>query len=214
MTARRRKKSRAPLVISVCILVMLLVLVTLFWIKVWQPRKHKFIYPLQYQEELLAASEEFGIDPCMLAALVYVESSYQADAVSNVGAIGLMQIMPETGEWLSGKIELEEEYSTELLYDPATNLRLGCWYVRFLYDRYDGQWQEALTAYIAGQGQVDKWLKDPELSKDGKTLDVIPGQDVKEYAAKVMRIHESYKEAYPDVLVCTIADDKPDGVQK
>lgn len=214
MTAKKVKRSRAPLILSVCILLMLLVLLTLFWVRVWQPKKQKIIYPLLYREELLAASEEFEIDPCMLAALVQVESSYQADAVSPVGAIGLMQIMPETGQWLSGKIELEEEYTTEMLYDPGVNLRLGCWYLNYLYDRYDGQWQEALTAYIAGQGQVDKWLKDPELSADGRHLDVIPGQDVKEYAAKVMRYHESYKEAYPDVLVCTVPDDTADGVQK
>lgn len=214
MTAKKVKRSRTPLILSVCILLMLLVLLTLFWVRVWQPKKQKIIYPLLYREELLAASEEFEIDPCMLAALVQVESSYQADAVSPVGAIGLMQIMPETGQWLSGKIELEEEYTTEMLYDPGVNLRLGCWYLNYLYDRYDGQWQEALTAYIAGQGQVDKWLKDPELSADGRHLDVIPGQDVKEYAAKVMRYHESYKEAYPDVLVCTVPDDTADGVQK
>lgn len=214
MTVKKKKRSRGPIVISVCILLMLLVLLTLLWVRVWQPRKQEFIYPLLYREELLAASEEFSIDPCMLAALVYVESSYQADAVSPVGAIGLMQIMPETGQWLSGKIELEGDYTVDRLYDPAVNLRLGCWYLDYLYTRYDGQWQEALTAYIAGQGQVDKWLKDPALSADGKHLDVIPGQDVKEYAAKVMRIHESYQEAYPDVLVCTLPDDEPDGVQK
>ena len=214
MTAKKKKRSRGPIVISVCILLMLLVLLTLLWVRVWQPRKQEFIYPLLYREELLAASEEFSIDPCMLAALVYVESSYQADAVSPVGAIGLMQIMPETGQWLSGKIELEGDYTVDRLYDPAVNLRLGCWYLDYLYTRYDGQWQEALTAYIAGQGQVDKWLKDPALSADGKHLDVIPGQDVKEYAAKVMRIHESYQEAYLDVLVCTLPDDEPDGMQK
>ena len=79
--------------------------------------------------------------------------------------------------------------------------------LEFLHDRYNGQWQEALTAYIAGQGQVDRWLEDPELSSDGKTLDVIPGRDVKEYAAKVMRTREKYKAIYPDVLVCTLDDD-------
>ena len=214
MTASRKKRSSAPLFISVCILLALLTLVTVFWVRVWQPRKQRIIYPLLYREELLAASAEFEIDPCMLAALVQVESSFQADAVSAVGAIGLMQIMPETGQWLSGKIDLESEYTTEMLYDPGVNLRLGCWYLDYLYDRYDGQWQEALTAYIAGQGQVDKWLKDPSLSADGRHLDTIPGQDVKEYAAKVMRFHEHYKEAYPDVLVCTVPDDTADGMQK
>ena len=215
MTARKKKKRAggAAVLISI-VLVLLLAALMLFWTRVWQPKKMRLIYPLLYREELLAASAEFEIDPCMLAALVYCESSYQADAVSHVGAIGLMQIMPETGQWLSGKVDLKSEYATERLYEPEVNLRLGCWYLDYLYDRYDGQWQEALTAYIAGQGQVDKWLKDPELSADGKHLDVIPGQDVKEYAAKVMRIHENYKTAYPDVLVCTVPDDTADGVQK
>ena len=60
-----------------------------------------------------------------------------------------------------------------MLTDPQINLRMCCWYLRFLLDRYDGRQQEALTAYNAGQGQVDKWLADPELSADGKTLDEI-----------------------------------------
>ncbi len=212
MTGRRKRRSNAAVVLSACVAAALLVVVAVVWAKVWSPKKQKIVYPLLYREELLAASAEFDIDPCMLAALVYTESSFQADAVSHVGAIGLMQIMPETGQWLSGKIELSKEYETQDLYDPATNLRLGCWYVRFLLDRYDGQWQEALTAYIAGQGQVDKWLKDPALSSDGKTLGVIPGQDVKEYAAKVLNYHENYKEGHPDVLVCTLGDDDANGM--
>lgn len=204
------KKKRIGLAVSVscvCALLLALAILTFVWVRVWEPQRERLMYPLRYEEELLAASEEFAIDPCMLAALVYCESSFRADAVSSVGAIGLMQIMPETGEWLATKIDLPEPYTTESLYDPATNLRLGCWYLDFLHDRYDGRWQEALTAYIAGQGQVDQWLEDPELSADGQSLDVIPGRDVKEYAAKVMRAHEKYKEIYPDVLVCTLDDD-------
>ena len=195
-------------VAAVCLLLVALTALTVFWIRVWEPRRERLVYPLRYEQELLSAAEEFSIDPCLLAALVYCESSFRADAVSSVGAIGLMQIMPETGEWLSGKAEPPAPYTTDALYDPATNLRLGCWYLDFLRDRYDGRWQEALTAYIAGQGQVDRWLEDPSLSADGETLDVIPGNDVKEYAAKVLRTHEKYKALYPSVLVCTLdADD-------
>ena len=206
MTANKKKRSRAAVIAAASVCALLLVCLTVFWVRGWEPEKQKLIYPLEYEQELLSAAEEFEIDPCLLAALVYCESSFRADAVSNVGAIGLMQIMPETGEWLSSKIELDGEYTVESLYEPEVNLRLGCWYLSFLHRRYDGRWQEALTAYIAGQGQVDKWLKDPALSADGKTLDVIPGQDVKEYAAKVLRTHEIYREAYPDVFVCTFED--------
>ena len=97
--------------------------------------------------------------------------------------------------------------SWEYIPDGEPYVFDGRIYVYGSHDRYNGQWQEALTAYIAGQGQVDRWLEDPELSSDGKTLDVIPGRDVKEYAAKVMRTHEKYKAIYPDVLVCTLDDD-------
>ena len=123
MTARKKKRRAggAAVLISI-VLVLLLAALLLFWTRVWQPKKMRLIYPLLYREELLAASAEFEIDPCMLAALVYCESSYQADAVSHVGAIGLMQIMPETGQWLSGKIDLESEYATERLYEPEVNL--------------------------------------------------------------------------------------------
>lgn len=194
------------------VLIVLLIIVAIIWARVWAPKRQEFVYPLEHQQELLDAAEEFSVDPCLLAALIYCESSFRADALSNVGAIGLMQIMPDTGEWLATKVELEQPYSVESLQDPATNLRLGCWYLDFLHKRYDGQWQEALTAYIAGQGQVDKWLSDPELSADGKNLDVIPGRDVKEYAAKVMKTHEKYKAAYPDILVCTFDDDDAGGM--
>ena len=178
-----------------------------------KPVRRHFSYPMEYEAEVRRACEKYDLDPCLVFAVIRTESFFTPDAVSGAGAQGLMQIMPETGRWLSGKIELDAPYDDEMLYDPATNLRLGCWYLDFLHKRYDGRWQEALTAYIAGQGQVDQWLTDSELSKDGKTLDVIPGQDVKEYAAKVMRTHEKYKTAYPDVLVCTL-DDDDDGLQE
>ena len=187
----------------IALVVLALVAVAVFSVRAWEPKRQRMTYPLNYEQELLAAAQEFSIDPCLLAALIYCESSFRADAVSSVGAIGLMQIMPDTGEWLSAKIEIEGGYDVSRLTEPAVNLRLGCWYLDYLHKRYDGRWQEALTAYIAGQGQVDKWLADPALSSDGKTLAVIPGQDVKEYAAKVMRTHEKYKAIYADKLVCT-----------
>ncbi len=201
-----RQKWKAGL-LWIGVLALLLAGIAAFWARYWAPRRQELLYPLEYEQELLDAAQEFSIDPCLLAALVYCESSFDAEAVSGVGAVGLMQIMPETGEWLSGKIELAEPYTEASLLDARTNLRLGCWYLNYLHGRYDGQWQEALTAYIAGQGQVDKWLSDPELSADGRRLDVIPGRDVKEYAAKVMRTHEKYKTAYSDVFVCTLPDD-------
>jgi len=199
-----QKKKRVPWIVLLCMIG--LALVVLLFAKLVVPKERQESYPIAYTDELMAAAEEFDLDPCMVAAQVFCESSYNPEAVSAVGAIGLMQIMPETGEWLATKIDIPGGYSTERLTEPAVNLRLGCWYMSFLCKRYDGQWKEALTAYIAGQGMVDKWLSDPELSKDGKHLDLIPGQDAKEYAEKVMNTHEKYVEAYPDLFACTLPD--------
>ena len=200
---RRRNNTKVKIIIALC-----LASFSAMYFYSWKDDvMRKIVYPLQYDYMVRQYAYEDHVDPALVAAVILVESKFNQSAASHRGASGLMQIMPDTGEWLATKVELSEPYTTESLYDPETNLRLGCWYLNFLHDRYNGQWQEALTAYIAGQGQVDRWLEDPELSSDGKTLDVIPGRDVKEYAAKVMRTHEKYKAIYPDVLVCTLDDD-------
>lgn len=206
MTADSRKRKKNParrderkrLAVGLISLGLLLAL-TVVWIFVYEPVRKTEIYPLEYEKELCAAAEEFSLDPCLVAGLVYCESSFRPDAVSRVGAIGLAQIMPDTGVWLAGKLGIDP-FGEEMLLEPEVNLRMCCWYLRFLLDRYDGREQEALTAYNAGQGQVDRWLKDPSLSADGKTLDEIPGVEAKEYAAKVMRMYEKYREVYGDVL--------------
>jgi len=191
----------------------LLALIVVLSIRFYQPVREKQIYPLEYKDELCAAAEEFSLDPCLVAGLVYCESTFRPDAISRVGAVGLGQIMPETGQWLAEKLGIED-YDEEMLTDPQINLRMCCWYLRFLLDRYDGRQQEALTAYNAGQGQVDKWLADPELSADGKTLDEIPGVEAKEYAAKVMKMYEKYCEIYGDVLGRADDADGADGLQR
>ena len=112
---------------------------------------------------------EYGLNPPLVAAVIYTESKYNASAVSSAGAMGLMQIMPETGEWIAHK--LDWPFTDETLFDPRANARLGAWYLRFLLDRYDGRVQNAIAAYHAGQGSVDAWLEDARYSSDGLTLE-------------------------------------------
>ena len=126
--------------------------------------------------------------------MVLAESSYDASAVSKDGAIGLMQIMPATGEWIAGKFG--EDFTVEGLYEPSRNLRYGCWYLRFLLDRYDGDMRTASTAYHQGQGRVDEWLKNPEYSEDGKTLSVISSAVTDTYVDRIMENYAYYKDVY------------------
>ena len=194
MTAKKKgqKVTKRQIWLAVSAVAIGLVAVAICWAFRWAPKKQEIVYPLDYEQELLSAADEFSIDPCLLAALVYCESSFRPDAVSSVGAVGLMQIMPSTAEWIAQK--LGEAYDEQLLYDPAVNIRYGCWYLNYLEQRFDGDLTKVTAAYHAGGGQVDQWLEDPAVSSDGSTLENIPSQVTAAYVEKVAQVLEHYKE--------------------
>ena len=130
--------------------------------------------------------------------MILAESSYRPEAVSSVNAQGLMQILPSTGEWLAGKYD--EAYVEGCLFDPETNIRYGCWYLGFLMDRYGGDMRCSSAAYHSGQGTVDKWLKDPAYSSDGRTLNVIPGANADTYVKRILEYYEKYEELYAEEI--------------
>ena len=152
------------------------------------------LYPMEYEAQIRAAAAEYQLDPAYVAAVVLTESGFDPSAVSSVGAQGLMQIMPETGEWIAGK--LDETCAEGALFNPETNLRYGCWYLRFLLDRYDGDMTCASAAYHSGQGAVDQWLRDPAYSSDGRTLDAVKGTNADAYVHRIMERYEKYAKLY------------------
>ncbi len=118
--------------------------------------------------------------------------------VSRSGAIGLMQVMPETGEWIAGKLN-KTGFTAEDLKDPDTNIQFGCWYLRFLLDRYSSNQTHAVAAYNAGHGNVDAWLMDPSVTTDNM-LTNIPFPETDDYVEKVLRAHEKYEELYTNIF--------------
>ena len=189
---RRRQRRRTLLTIFASALIVLIALGA--WALFGRDRADLSRYPMTYAPEIRAAAEEFSLDPAYVASVVLAESSFDAEAVSSVGAIGLMQIMPATGEWIAGK--LDDVFDVERLYEPSVNLRYGCWYLRFLLDRYDGDMRTASTAYHQGQGRVDDWLQDPQYSQDGRTLTAISSAVTDTYVNRIMESYEHYKELY------------------
>ena len=154
-------------------------------------------YPVLYVDQIRAAAQENSIPAPYIAAVIMAESSYDPNAVSSVGAQGLMQIMPETGEWISGK--LDDEYTPTRMFDPDVCIRYGAWYLGFLMDRYDGDMRCATAAYHAGQGTVDGWLADPTYSADGSTLTQIGYDSTRRYVSRVMALYEYYVKAYAEL---------------
>ena len=190
---RRRQRRRTMLAVLASALVVLIALGA--WALIHRGGAPLFDrYPMRYEAEIRQAAAEFSLDPAYVASVALAESSFDAEAVSSVGAIGLMQIMPSTGEWIAGK--LDEAFDAQRLYEPSVNLRYGCWYLRFLLDRYDGDMRTASTAYHQGQGRVDEWLQDPEYSEDGKTLSVISSSVTDTYVNRIMENYAHYQALY------------------
>lgn len=150
-----------------------------------------------YEDIINKYAGEYRADPLMIAAIIKVESGFDTNAVSHMNAKGLMQILPDTGQWVAEK--LEEDYHDELLHDPDYNIKLGAYYYEYLYEHF-GTDDLALAAYNGGIGNVEEWLKDPEISKDGVSLHNIPFEETRQYVEKVNNVYDTYKFFYSDGL--------------
>lgn len=153
----------------------------------------KLSYPHKYEEFVEKYSDEFGLDSALLYAVIRTESSFDPSAVSSADAVGLTQITPETFEWL--RMKLGETQGELSLLDPETSVKYGAFFLSYLLDEF-GETPVALAAYHAGRGRVNSWLKDPEISPDGKTLTKIPISETAHYVKKVTKAHNIYSNLY------------------
>ena len=154
-------------------------------------------YPIVFRDLIEARAAEFNLNPAFVAAIIRNESSFQPRAESSVGARGLMQLMPDTAEWIAGKLKVNG-YAFERMYDPDSNIRFGCWYLRYLSNLFRGDPVCVACAYHAGQGQVTAWLSDSRYSDDGATLvlDRMSDGPTKTYAGRVIRTYGIYQALY------------------
>jgi len=118
----------------------------------------RVLYPIDHVSMLTRWSHAHGVDPALTAAVIRCESRYRSAAVSPVGAIGLMQIMPETGAWIAEQLAVPD-FAAELLYDPEINVRFGTWYLARQLARF-GTVEDALRAYNAGPANAERWMAD------------------------------------------------------
>ena len=150
---------------------------------------YMFIFPKKYKNYVISYSEEFDIDPALVYAIIKVESGYNPNAVSRSGALGLMQILPSTAQWIAE--ELGEVYDENEMFNPKTNLKFGCFYLRYLFDKFE-KFDIAICAYNAGEGKVFDWIEDGVLLRD--KIDFL---ETKNYLDKV----ESYYKVYKNKLI-------------
>ena len=155
-------------------------------------------YKLTYQEEILASAKEFDLEPSLVCGVIFTESAFRPGAKSNVGALGLMQLMPATGLEEAALLNIEG-VTADRLTEPALNIRLGCNYLRKLLDEF-GTESVALAAYNAGPGRVRQWLKAYGTKEDGSIL-YIPYPETSKYVGRVESAKGVYERLYPELAL-------------
>lgn len=155
-------------------------------------------HPADYEEIISRYSEEYNIPKDIIFAVIKVESDFDPKAESSAGAMGLMQMIPSTFEWLTGKEHLNENLPLQKLFDPEVSIRYGTYYLAYLYRSFDYNWHTVFAAYNGGEGNVRKWLKDPECSDGKGNLTYIPFQETRNYVSKVEEARITYQELYPE----------------
>ena len=146
-------------------------------------------YPLRYEHIVVGHAENYELEPQLVAAVIYQESKFDADAVSESGAVGLMQLLPETGQGIADRTG-GDNWTPEDLHNPELNIRYGSWYLRHLLDKY-GDEELALAAYNAGQANVDRWLD------EGRGIQFA---ETRHYVDRVQELKAIYADAYASEL--------------
>jgi len=164
----------------------------------------EWIYPIKFEEEIEEAARTYGVDKHLLAAIIRAESNYRSDKVSAKGAVGLMQIMPETADWLAAIAGLEPPLG-DRLFEPELNIRIGAMYVRMLTEQFAdrmGRDEPAsdlaliAAAYNAGPGAVGRWLADGTWSGKYRESGQIPYGETRHFVERVIYYYNKYQQIY------------------
>ena len=153
-----------------------------------------------YQDFIEYYADLNNLQPAYVAAIIRNESSFRTDAQSGAGARGLMQLMPDTAQWIAGKLGASA-FSFDDMYDAETNIRFGTWYLNYLSGLFRGDPVLVTAAYHAGQTTVTQWLSNRSMSPDGRTipLDNLMDGPTKTYAGRVTQAYGIYQALlYPD----------------
>lgn len=178
---RVRRPARAAVVILV-----VLVLTVRWW--------GRMLFPLPYIHLVEEHCRRYALDPLLVAAMIREESSFDPRAVSSKGALGLMQIMPDTGAWIGE--QLGKRITPKELLNPEENIRCGVWYLSTLRDRFRGDEIKALAAYNAGDNRVEGWLAGGIWDGSLADLERLPYAETRKYVVRILRSYRIYRFLY------------------
>lgn len=180
------KKNKLLVIIPIIILLLILIgIITGYYIL-------KYLYPRGYSEYVEKYSEKYEVEPELIYAMIKEESNFDKAANSSKAAKGLMQLVQSTAEEVGREIGISEID----LNNPEINIEIGTKYISDLINRYDGNIALGITAYNAGIGNVDNWIRQGIINEEGTNLENIPFKETNMYLRKVLRTYELYKNLY------------------
>jgi soluble lytic murein transglycosylase len=159
---------------------------------------NEFSLPLSYSDVIREQAAEKHLDPALIAAVIYAETKFDP-RTSSAGALGLMQILPGTAEFLARRSGATT-FTIPDLTTPAVNIAYGSYYLRYLLDRYNGQEALALAAYNGGETNVDRWLARARNGGRELSTDEIPFPQTRAYVVRVLQAQHDYRRTYPSEL--------------
>jgi soluble lytic murein transglycosylase len=176
----------------------LVLLAVLLAMPLFNKAVNRILLPLHHQDIIRQQASEKRIDPALIAAVIYAESKVDPRP-SAAGAQGLMQILPETAQFLAHKTRATT-FTTADLATPQVNIAYGSYYLRYLLDRYGGDTMLALAAYNGGEANVDTWVADARDRGHRLTTAEIPFPETRAYVVKVLRAQRDYRNTYSSEL--------------
>ena len=192
MKQRSEQRQRYALLAGICVVLMAFVV---YFVTQIEPVQKKYLYPYPYQELVQQYAAKENIDSALVASVIMNESKFKNEVHSHRGAIGLMQLMPETAEWIAGQID-DSSFSLDKLHEPETNIRYGVWYLASLKKEFEGNEILALAAYNAGRGNVHEWMEERGWTMDFSRVNEIPYEETRAYVASGLRNKVKYERLY------------------
>lgn len=181
------RKKRVLLVIFIAFVTVL------FFKSAWMSN---WLYPIPYQEVIEKHAKSYEVDPLLVAAIIRVESNYKPSQESRKGALGMMQLMPNTASWIIEKANFDTVTMEELKHEAEPNIQIGTWYIGFLLTKFDQNMYAALAAYNAGPTVVAKWLQNGTWDGSMEHVKMIPYGETKNYVQRVVYYYNKYTDLY------------------
>jgi len=189
---RRRRIALGAAVLAAAIVALLLAL------PLAKRAVNAFGLPLQYSSLIREQAAAKHLDPALVAAVIYAETKFDP-RTSSAGAVGLMQLMPDTATFLA-KRSGATTFSTADLSTPAINIAYGSYYLRYLLNKYQGNTVLALAAYNGGETNVDSWVKSAQADRQRFHIGDIPFPETRDYVQRVLTARTQYRKTYPSQL--------------